>query len=438
MKPKITLSLILLSLIITINYFYISANTIHPREIDNPIITEEGHVTWNCIYFGNYWQTDTNGDGIADKNEKKTPIKWRVLSKNGDDIFIQSDMNLDCLSPYINPNETYKTTWENCVIREWLNNDFYNEAFSSDEQNDILITTVINNITVESAKLGYPILNNENNTNDKIYILSGMETLNTSYGFSDDLFSKTPTRESKNTEYTNNLCMINLSTIDNVDNIKYSLSNWWTRSFFSDGAYIIDNNGEVCSCSNPDYFNITAIRPVLHLKLSSSLWDYAGTVSAEGGVFSPPTSSPSPSLTPAETQTPTPSPKPSSNTKTPVTASTTPPAPTDSQNEQPVSTPPKTVSAPGRPQKLAVKNNKKKTATVSWKKVKKANGYQVQYATNSAFSKKKVKNTKKTKLVIRKLKKKKTYCFRVRAYKTTNGAKKYGKWSKVKKIKIKK
>ena len=32
----------------------------------------------DCIYFGNYWQEDTNDDGIADKNDEKTPIKWIV------------------------------------------------------------------------------------------------------------------------------------------------------------------------------------------------------------------------------------------------------------------------------------------------------------------------------------------------------------------------
>lgn len=43
----------------------------------------------------------------------------------------------------------------------------------------------------------------------------------------------------------------------------------------------------------------------------------------------------------------------------------------------------------------------------------------------------------KTKFIIKKLKKKKTYYFRVRAYKL-NRKKVYGKWSKIKKVKIKK
>ena len=103
-------------------------------------------------------------------------------------------------------------------------------------------------------------------------------------------------------------------------------------------------------------------------------------------------------------------------------------------NTQPKTTP---VTAPSKPTKLSVKNNKKKTVTLTWKKVKGAKGYQVQYAYNEPFSKK-TKTTTKTKLVVKSLKKKKTYSFRVRAYKLDGKKKVYGKWSTVKKVKIKK
>lgn len=49
-----------------------------------------------------------------------------------------------------------------------------------------------------------------------------------------------------------------------------------------------------------------------------------------------------------------------------------------------------------------------------------------------------VKNIKKTKVTIKKLDKKETYWVKARAYKVVNGSKKYGAWSKVKKVKIKK
>ncbi|RGF53734.1 hypothetical protein [Clostridium sp. AF36-4] len=41
---------------------------------------------WDCVYFGNYYQNDA---------KKKQPIKWRVLSVNGDDVFMISNRSLD-------------------------------------------------------------------------------------------------------------------------------------------------------------------------------------------------------------------------------------------------------------------------------------------------------------------------------------------------------
>ena len=47
--------------------------------LNNPTTDSNGVTTWDCVYFGNYWQNDTNGDGVADENDEKQPIKWRVL-----------------------------------------------------------------------------------------------------------------------------------------------------------------------------------------------------------------------------------------------------------------------------------------------------------------------------------------------------------------------
>ena len=89
--------------------------------------------------------------------------------------------------------------------------------------------------------------------------------------------------------------------------------------------------------------------------------------------------------------------------------------------------------------KLKVKSKAKKKITVTWKKVSKAKGYQVQVSTNKKFKKSKIiltKTTKKIKLTItKKLKSKKKYFVRVRAYttyKASNGKtnKVYSDWNK--------
>ncbi|MBR4759222.1 MAG: fibronectin type III domain-containing protein, partial [Lachnospiraceae bacterium] len=85
-------------------------------------------------------------------------------------------------------------------------------------------------------------------------------------------------------------------------------------------------------------------------------------------------------------------------------------------------------------------NSKKKAIALKWKKISGAKGYEIQYSTKKNFKKNsKTKTTKKVKYTIKSLKKKKTYYVRVRAYKTDVAGKKvYGKWSKVKKVKVKK
>jgi len=89
----------------------------------------------------------------------------------------------------------------------------------------------------------------------------------------------------------------------------------------------------------------------------------------------------------------------------------------------------------------SVKSTKSKKITVKWKKAT-CTGYQVQYSTSSKFKKGNktvaVSKSKTTSKTISKLKGKKKYYVRVRAYKTVDGKKYYGSWSKVKSVKVKK
>lgn len=98
-----------------------------------------------------------------------------------------------------------------------------------------------------------------------------------------------------------------------------------------------------------------------------------------------------------------------------------------------------TVTAPKRVVLRSVKNKRGKKALVKFAKVSGAKGYQIFYSTKKNFkSGSKKVLTKKTSTLIKKLKKGKTYYFKVRAYKLNGSKKVYGKWSKVKKLKIRK
>ena len=85
-------------------------------------------------------------------------------------------------------------------------------------------------------------------------------------------------------------------------------------------------------------------------------------------------------------------------------------------------------------------SGKKKAANVKWKKAAGAKGYQIQYSKDKNFKSGIKSTTVKGGSTLKKkvsISKKGTYYFRVRAYKKVTDVKVYGKWSKVKKAKVK-
>ncbi len=425
-----------------------------------PRTDSAGTVTWDCVWFGNYWQEDTNEDGTADKDDAKQPIKWRVLSVDGDDAFLVADQNLD-VQKY---NDTYTdVTWETCTMRSWLNgygtasnqegkdytdNNFMDNAFTPGEQAAIKTTTVVNEDSPDYGTKG------GNDTQDKVYLLSIGEVKEPAYGFSSDRTKYDKGRRAKNTDYAKAQGAYTNTFEEYAGN-----GVWWLRSpgIISYYASGVNHYGDVITVGNSVYYNYNAVRPALHLNLSSdSGWSYAGTVSSDGGEIGQATPVPASPIPVSPLPT------------TPALASPTPLTPT------PVVTPPVSsgntgagqnvgtsgsggasssaggstlsagngdsankVSAPAKVSLTSVKS-KKKTFTVVWKKVSGANGYEIQYALNKKFTKgKKKKLAQKTKLTVKKLKKKQ-YFVRVRAYVLQDGKKVYGAWSKVKKVKLKK
>lgn len=73
--------------------------------------------------LGSYPQTD---DGDVD-----SPIVWQVLAKKGDKALLISQYALES-SPY--NAEGGNVAWENCSLRSWLNDEFYNRAFNGEEK----------------------------------------------------------------------------------------------------------------------------------------------------------------------------------------------------------------------------------------------------------------------------------------------------------------
>ena len=249
--------------------------------LQNPTTDGNGVTTWDCIYFGNYYQSNSS---------TKEPIKWRVLSVNGNDAFLLADQTLDA-KPY--NEECENVTWATCTLRTWLNNTFLNTAFTSAEQAAIKNTTVVND---DNPKYG---TEGGENTTDKVYILSIAEASNTAYGFNGEFHAYSETREAKNTAYAKE-CGACTSTNTGYE----GNGDWWLRSpgYVSLYASNVNDSGRGGSLSVE--YGGDAVRPALHLNLSSStLWSYAGKVTSEGGGGS---SQATP--TPTQTSKPTPTP----------------------------------------------------------------------------------------------------------------------------------
>lgn len=96
------------------------------------------------------------------------------------------------------------------------------------------------------------------------------------------------------------------------------------------------------------------------------------------------------------------------------------------------------VTKPAKVKGLSLKNIKGKKIKLTFKKQSGVTGYQVVYSTNKKFKNNKKKIIKKNSLTLTKLKKGKTYYVKVRSYKSSSGSKKFGDFSGVKSIKIKK
>lgn len=257
--------------------------------LGNPAIND-GVTTWDCIYFGNYWQRDTNGDGKADQNDEKQPIKWRVLSVDGDDAFLLADQNLFCSTYDVGSFVGEEITWETCALRKRLNSEFLSDAFSAVEQAEICDTNVENKDNLEYGTEG------GNDTVDKIYLLSIDEVSNAAYGFNSSYSEPSDTRIARDTAYA-------ASPARQTFNIYEGSADYWRlRSPGKDdvSAAIIKSNGAGEHCDWAYEVGINAVRPALHLNLSSSVWKPAGKVRSDDSGTSA-TSIPTPTATPSVT-----------------------------------------------------------------------------------------------------------------------------------------
>lgn len=326
-----------------------AADTIgNPKIEEDTMMTAGQKVTWDCIYFGSYPQSeitskdgsvynklknatswdnnDTTIDGVKyrrlkgedatqhaysggseqyyDWNDDYTtyhyfkyePIKWRVLNKDNNDVFLLSDIALDN-QRY---NEKWATiTWEKSSMRSWINGykasenqpeidysnkNFIDTAFSTAQKNAIKTTKVENRNNIHYGSAGQ----GGNDTSDKIFLLSERKVYNTDdakkYGFVLDGEVYDEARRCKCSTYA-----YAMGTWRNIEDSECNGNAlWFLRSpggsCYGDVTAVYDF-GRVNS-GGTSIFSDHSVRPAIHLDLSSidTANIYAGTVCSAGTV----------------------------------------------------------------------------------------------------------------------------------------------------------
>ncbi|MBP5773192.1 MAG: hypothetical protein J6W35_03890 [Eubacterium sp.] len=105
---------------------------------------------------------------------------------------------------------------------------------------------------------------------------------------------------------------------------------------------------------------------------------------------------------------------------------------------KPTAKPTAKIKKPGKAKIKSAKNKKKRKIKLSLKKMKGVTGYHIRYSDSKKFDGYWEKYTKKVKVTLKKLDKGTKYYIKARAYKKVNKTIVYGKWSKKKKVKVKK
>lgn len=399
--------------------------------------SNEKVATWDTVYFGNYWQNDTNGDGVADQKDAKQAIQWRVLERNGNYAYLLSDKILDAGKFCAGSSNS---TWETSDLRNWLNSTFYNAAFSSKEKDAIQIQT-LNTLGSEDT---WGI--DTNPTKDKVFVPSYDDIVNSQYQF----FSGTYTRIASNTAYVANKPGMYASTT--------CADTWWLRNSGCDteNAYYVLTSGRVAIDACPVQ-NICGIRPAIYVDLSdTSLWkagDKVQSAALEEGTITndeknetdgnlplsseknpfgttPPLPS-TPSTDPGQTETPTEKPSvPNTTTESAATEAAT----TESHNANMPNTAEKQIQAkPAKVKNLKVKAKGSGKIQIKWKRVNSGNQYRIQLSLKKNFASAKAKYSSSTSFVWKGLKRKKQYYVRIQAV-SSDGQ--YGEWNKAKKVKV--
>ena len=190
-------------------------------------------------------QTVEFGRYVQDKSGADAPIEWLVLELTPYRALLISKYALDC-KPY-NTSEA-EVTWESCTLRKWLNEDFFNAAFSDGEK------AMIPTVTVSADENPDYDTDPGNVTQDKIFLLSITEA--NRYFKTDEERMCVPTAYAK----ANGVRASNTYTKGG-----HPCCEWWLRSpdFDQNAAASVDFDGDTADVGDLVHNGFVGVRPAL-------------------------------------------------------------------------------------------------------------------------------------------------------------------------------
>lgn len=135
---------------------------------------------------------------------KYEPLSWRILDPSEGYVMCNKIIDSQAYQNFIYYNgseyynseacENYASDWVTSSLRQWLNNSFYNTAFTAEEKEQIGTSHLENKSIISSAY-------NSADTYDKIFLISYYDAANSAYGFDSSSDANDAARQLKGTDY---------------------------------------------------------------------------------------------------------------------------------------------------------------------------------------------------------------------------------------------
>ncbi len=353
-KPKkwiqaigtVILSILMIMGMIPINEMRVNeinaATLSNPRIEDDSSMESKQKVTWDCIWFGSYPQTEivdkvensgsyeTNWEENADYEidvDLYNCLKTATYNNNDDtEIAGYKYKRLKIRNPYdthFNPDyyhwsdpqsyhyfryepmkwrvlktdddhaivlsdividaylyDFHHRDWESCTIKQWLNNDtFARDAFTEEEKE------MMEYILLENDDNSYYGTDGGNASYASTYLLSESDVCGTdqahAYGFAADASINDEGRKCKSSMYAKARGLYTSDQQNGAGNCK-----WWLRSpgMNDEWSMCVDYNGIVDMMGDIKLSEQVGVRPAFNLNLSHYTPNYAGTVESNGTI----------------------------------------------------------------------------------------------------------------------------------------------------------